>query len=569
MAALVDTNLVNNTVTYNGVQFGGADSDYESLPPQISVIPAETVYDESRRAVQEVRHILTVKCIFFAANESAMGTLYQEIERLLLQPGKQLKIEGMGTGFGTISNDVNFGPKPLGTQSLMLGPVSWEVVWACEFTTKPCSSQNQTDLAFMAFNFRTTWSNDYEGTCTRRINGHVIIRQLRDVNNTRLVKNVAEETRGNILVVVPAGFRRTGNSWSESVDKRRLDFDIEDEQLPGDVFPPGCTLADGQTSFRAGDGRGGFASSDVSMAMTLKTAPGVARNTAGRIFITAAIAKQQAIQQRLAQSKGVVYPTFINITARKYDDARVTDCSISWHLTSSLQAMMSAAGIWEPLTPSNEQAYNLWKASMDALWDNRGTAGIRSNKDEAVVIDLCDNITSVQIGSTNSNALTVLAGSLPGFSCPNVPEDGGWIVHDLEVKVLVESEQTWHKRAAQYLPGNGQIFPGIGIPEYTQESSDEDVTEYHGYPTVYIGLRFKGLRYKHKPVLPQIKSVGGKPVTQIKTSTDLPKWAFDAFCCPVWYLEGWRIYRVSGYIASVKEIGSPESCETQTVPEDA
>lgn len=574
MAKIVATALASNTIHYNGVQFGGSEATYTSTPPQFS-LRGSPEYDQSGRAIALVKYTLSLTCIFYSTTESGQATLMNSLRSRLNQVARELKIDGLGTGFGEISYDLKSGPKPGELVMNTIGPIACEVHWSIEFCTKPCSTVITAPAnTFLAFNFDTIWMNDYEGISTRTIQGYVEIPHNQNKLTPKIVHHVAEETRGNIIVVCPAGFRRAQNSWHESMDKAKLTFTIVDEQLPGDVFPPGCTLADGEVSFSSGGGPG-FAQSSVTMSMMLKTSPMVARNLAYQIFLTAALAKQSQMQQAIQNSQGTVIPRSINIRNRKYDGARITDCSITWEQTGSLGAMLAAAGIWTPLTENSLQAYNLWKASIDVLWDNRGTSGIRSSAEEAVIIDFCDPVQSVTIGNTPSNFEYIVNSNLPAFTCPQIPPDGGWVVHDMEIKVLQKSDNSWHKQAASYIPSIGSINSGMGFPTagQTQSPSEQDVVEYHGYPSTYIGLRFRGLRYQHKPQVPQIKSVGGLPVVDVTPAggVGIPKLQYDAFCCPVWSITGVRIYRIMGQLPSGFEppaIGSPISCETKEVPQD-
>jgi hypothetical protein len=106
---------------------------------------------------------------------------------------------------------------------------------------------------------------------------------------------------------------------------------------------------------------------------------------------------------------------------------------------------------------------------------------------------------------------------------------------------------------------------GVG---YSQAPSDQHVVEHHGYPETLIGLSFAGLRFKNKPFMPVITSVGGlTPVLKSQEGGEA-KWAFDSFGCPVWSITGYRVYSVPGYVATVQAIGSKSSCGAPTVPLD-
>jgi hypothetical protein len=586
MAALVLSNLAGLTVAYNGVQFGGADSDYKSTPPTYS-FRGTFVYDDSRRAVKMTRYTLEVHCIFNETAEGSMAANAEDLRNFLMAPGKSLTIEGLGTGFDrlnggltAIQDDVDYGPRPLDFQWNPLGQIAWEMYWQVEFNVSECANPRRNELAFAAFNFDTSWANDFEGICTRTISGYVEIAMKRSGRNGKVPKHVVDEVRDQIEVIVPIGFRRTSNIWRENYAKNRLDFSVTDEALPGDFLPVGCIAADGDISY---DSAGpGFNEASVTLSMSVRTAPDAPRGLAGNLFMTAAITKQAAMQT--INNKGTVIPSRISFRAGKFDRARDTSFSMSWHLTKCINEMMAAAEIWEPVpidgnfnnkNPANFGNYAVWRSSISHLWGNRGirsegVLGLRSLASEAVIIDLCDNTTYATIGGSTSQTPVTAGKPNKLFTCPDVPEDGGWIKHDLRIRVLRKDEQTWHKKAVSYLPSPGETTAGSGdglegsVPlggaAYTQSVSDEHDVEHHGLPTVHILVQFRGLRVKRKPTMPELKTIAGLPVTLVEQEIDGPRLAFDILTCPAWFIRGYRVYRVNGYVPEVKPVESKTSC---------
>lgn len=568
MAAIVNSALAGFTVTYNTVQFGGSDATYSSVPPTYS-LAGEFAYDDSRRAIIGVRYRLAVATLFYANTEADLADNMEAVREKLSQPARELKIDGLGTGFGTINSDIDNGPRPLGIECNPIGNLCWECVWTVEFMVSECESGNPNPLAWMAFNFDATWQNDFEGITERTISGYVQIALRRTAAAPKIVAHVADEARDQLGIICPDGFRRASNVWRESQDRGRLDFVIVDQQLPGDVLPEGITLASGSDGLDFGAAPA-FSTATNSISASYKVAPDRPRNLAGIVFLTTVIAKTA----KLNAGGVVAMPATLRMTNRKYDEARVTECSASWVVTKCINAIMAAADIWAPLTANN---YNLWRASVEPLWNNRGTAQLRSLASEAVIIDLCDNVSQGVIGNTPANILAVVGPGLPTLACPNIPEDGGWIMHDLRVRIYREDRQTWHKLAKEYLPPAGSIGQtgdtlaesiSIGGPDYTQSESEKDIAEYHGFPDVLVGVQFRALRVKRKPPFPELKSVGGINARLINQDVLAPTLAFDMLTCPVWYTAGWRLYRVSGYVPTVKATGSPASCAAPDVPQD-
>lgn len=602
MGAIVNEALAGFTVKYNTVQFGGSDnnwhtligvgvaSDYGSMPPMYS-FRAEEHWDEPRRALMWVDYTLFIRTIFFASSEARMNLLMRYIQQKLVIPRMHLSIGGLGSGLGAIANfgadpsayqaDILYGPFPGPIEARPLGQAAWEVDWSIKFSINPCVSPSTDLLAFTSFNFSTVWNNDFEGTCTRTISGWATIPRFSDYRSPRAVTTLAENTRGNILVVLPSGFRRVSNVWRESEDKNRLDFNIVDEQLPGDPFPTGVTLAKGSFGFTANSENGGLQTGVAALQMTLKTSPLKHRNLAGQIFLVAALSKQTQLQAIDGTGKPTinVIPIHFSITNGFWDDCRITNASVAWKMTKTLSECLAACNIYQPINEHlvgtlGAQDYGTWLSSLGFTqgnntfhpYDNIGTSRIRSStSDEVAISNICDNDFLKQIGNSGSAFYNLSQANLPSLTCPEVPNNGGWIHFDLDIRFLRMDTQTWHRKAAAFIPSLGQLTTvdpllsndvKTGGPAVSQSQSDEAVVEHHGYPETWIGLTFSGLRFKHKPFVPEIKSVKGRSVVQYQGSPSAAKWAFDVFGCPVWSITGWRIYRFPGDIPVASVVNS-------------
>lgn len=577
MAAIITNNLTGFTVTYNGVQFGGGDSDNPSVPPTYT-LEGRFVYDDAGISVKHTEYLLTVNCVFNGTSEEAMSANADDLKLRLSQPGKLLIITGLGIGFNNIFQDEEYGPQPQGFNWRSYGFLAWEVVWGVKFCIKHCTNENHTTNAFTAFNFSTSWQNDFEGLTRRTIQGHVDIvgkRKANGPNTLNVVAHVADEVRNQLKIRIPTGFRRVTNSWQEGIKKNRLDFAIVDEVLPGTAPPQGIITANGSTTvYSEGPGVGNKWTQGISM--ELRTHPAAHPALAGSYFLAAAMAKQQSLNRqergrdgRLSQG-AVAIPRSLSITNHKYDGARVTSASMSWTVTRCAGSMMKQAGIWEPLTPND---YNKWVASISNLWNNRGailTNGSRVGSDpsEAIIIDLCQNKTAIDIGKTGIESSS--NNNQPNFKfvCPEIPPDGGWVFQDLKIRILRNDLQTWHKKGTSYLPtpvtsvvgSAAGALTSLSDPEYESSPSTQHDVEQHGLPDTYVALQYRALRAQHKPTLPIIAKIGGMVPIQIKHEGATPFLAFDSFGCPVWGMRGYRIYRVNGYISAVDATESKSSC---------
>src|SRR5690606_27230921 len=117
----------------------------------------------------------------------------------------------------------------------------------------------------------------------------------------------AETVRNALAIACPDGYRRVNNAWRESDDKRRIEFVIADEQLPGDAYPKGITAAAGDSEFNAGSSTpGALTTGTVSIAMSLTIAPGRPRGYAAAFFFKAMLWKQQQLIDKVGKGKGTV-----------------------------------------------------------------------------------------------------------------------------------------------------------------------------------------------------------------------------------------------------------------------
>ncbi len=572
MPAIVLDNLSLATIHYNGVQFGGGDSEYQSTPPTYR-FQGQYVYDDSGRTIKWVLYTLQVDCIFNETNELDMANNMLAIRQKLSEPGKQLKILGLGTAFDTIdapgvasvgrrTTDVNFGPKPISFNAISLGRVAWQCTWVVQFTVSECLSIGN-QLFFAAFNFDTTWENDFEGLCTRTISGYAEIATRRTGLGGRFPDHIADELRNQIEIVCPGAMRRVRNVWRENSAHNRLDFVVTDEALPGDYLPQGITRADGSISY---DSAGpGFAQASITYTMNLVTAPDKPRALGGTTFMAAALSKYGQLLK--GNPKGTVIPMSLSLNVGKFDRARYTNGSMTFALTKCLTEMLNGAGLWQPFDkePNSPGSHILWRASIEHLWKNRGINELYGLVDDAVVVDLCAAGTHVSIGNSPSKIPLTLENPQFTFQCPDIPPDGGWIAYDLQIKVHRVDNQSQHRFALAYIPSavSAVIAAGasaLGSPEFSQSQAQQHPTEYHGLPTWLVLLEYKMLRFKHTPEAPILVSIGGLPVTFKEQQREGPKIAFDILTCPAYYLSGWKLYTFSGNLSLVKKTGSKTSC---------
>lgn len=571
MPGVKDTPHAGFTLSYNGVQFGGSDSEYKFILPAYS-LNGTMMYDDAGRVVTHIQYILDVQACIYHDSEAAQSLQVDAVTRLLSEPGRVLDIRTLG--LGAISRaDLIWGPKP---HSIALKPIAGTICsqlhWVLEFNVSPCESPNYTTWdTWMAWNYSVSCSFDFEGRETRTMHGYVQIPQsvvrISQPSPTPLpsTRHVVDEVRERITLYVPDNYRRVHSSFNENAAKNRLEFSVSDEALPGDAPMPGVSKASGSVDFGTD---WPYVAGTTSLSMSLTSMPGASRFGAMRAFLMAVITQQEKLRRILKDTSSAVIPNRITLRQGLFDDARKMTGSVSWQIVSCAERFLKDSSLWEPVPAPDTKA---WKDSVaDAhLWHNRGYGGkgTRTIPNEDIVIDLCDARKAAGIGATSQATQSYEQSKLP-FTC-DPPEENSWLAYDLKVTLYRNDPQTWIGRTSPTIStdavkGNtqgGDYAVNIPGPVYSNAVGDElPIVEQNGRPMSYVLMQFKGLRVKYLPVVPIIKTVGGHKVFQVHAANHAPTLAFELMDCPVYFVNTWIMYRFDGYVSSMKGAPNITTC---------
>ena len=588
MPGAKDENFDGLTIAYNGVQFGGADSEFKSQPPQYR-LKQRAVYDEAGRAVTHIRYVLTVLCTFYEDTQGDLSANMDAVRSRLLTPGQSLEISGIGYGFLSKTSDMIWGPRPIDFDYVNVhGVIAVDTMWVCEFNGPACSATTKsTGLFFSAVNSESSYSNDFEGKTTRTITGYYEIPQNRqfglfggntNADNGPSKKNldrVADFLRDGIKVVVPFGFRRRQNTWKGNKSKNRVDFTVIDESLPGRAYPVGITnITNDRIRFETNP----FTATQgtVTLTATMTVSPKFAPSLAGLHFFALAKHKQNEMVKKLngnlgalAKGKAMVLPTRLVIDSGIFDNARTSSFLMQWTTSGCLSNILFHSP-WSAVVGTD---YTQWKKSVDNLWGNTGHANLRDNKSNDVIITICDPKADYKTGENPVKEDIKAPADIALLPCPDIPEDASWLSYDVEV--------TYHeKRNTDYIK---RMVPGfiksvakniLGAPtttltkmvlgdKYNDADDAQDIAVQNGPPDQWILLRAKGRRVQHKPVFPQLTSVGGvkldPPIdSQITLDTVVGKFGQ----CVILEMKGWAWYKAPKYIADYGPKDNPVFCAT-------
>lgn len=608
MTAVKDDPLFDESIVYNGVQFGGSDAAFDSIPASKYDINAVAVYDEAGRSVTHLRYTLEVRCTFFAASEAALAANLLEVRRRLLQPGRQLKMIGSALGFQDLEPDMIFGPKPISFSAPMThGLRSSDTVWICEFNGPPCRLQKSKSpkLAFSAFNYGTTWVNDFEGKTTRTISGYFTIPEVRSegtfganegLNRASIpqLQNVADELRKNVNIALPDGFKRVTNTWTQNKAKNRMDFSIIDISVPGRSYPPGVSAITNDVIQMATDPLT-FAQADIALSATITVAPNRPPALAGAYFLQMALARQASMQRTTGKNAGVI-PTRLVTSAGLFDNARTTSFLMQWRTTGCLQDLFFS-GPWDAIPNSN---YTLWRTSMAPMWNNHGVQLTKADPTEDAVISICDELNSFTIGKTPAKDPTKNAPAKFVFGCPEITKQNSWVDYDVQVSVFrVEHTSVLRRMVNAFASaasaavdgsdsGSAAALIGMGAssvfskkmmigPKFESTAETEHIISQNGIPEQYVLLQAKGRRAKFDPVFPLLKTIGkGKarvipadPAILGGVASRIERKIIAKFAgCEIRQMRGFQWYRVLDHVSDYGTKFNPVVCATTRGNED-
>lgn len=541
--SLKDTTSTSSII-YDGFQFGG-DS---STPPSYR-LRGEPIYDDAKRTVTHVRYTLEVSTILYAAAEDTTAGFVQDARATLSRPGKKLELLELGLGDTTVEAggshpDLLWGARP---QVIALSPIggtlAWQLDWQCEFNVSEPGVDGEN--GWLAFNFTMAYSIDDHGQTTRTAKGYVQIAQVRGAHGRTTVRRSVDAARERVRIHVPQGFRRLRSHWEESTDKTRLLFEVVDEQLQGDAFPPG--IIDGEVEYRLENQGDNFTQSRAIVSGWLESAPGVAKSTA--LLRLLAIADDKALRLRAAapaSSWFAVVPSQFSL--RREIFGRKTWIHCEYQLVGCVSAFLSVGGVFSPVPGSD---YRRWRASVEHLWGNRGEARLKSRTGDDLIIDLIDRPTrQVDIGRSQSASVGDAQIASTSLFFRQVSEGIDWLRYHVKVRGRRRENVSLHALAREVKSSANQSTRGLGSSYQSSGSGAGIVREVHGEPFQQIILEGEATRLSLRPNAPALISVGGRQVFERERSEELEQ--TGTYCGYPAITLRWSItYDVCGYVASL------------------
>lgn len=512
-------------LTYNGYTF---DSLHKSR------VTAKPAYTPSGMTVKHVQYVIRVEAVI--STVGATDTTLENIRRRLMAPAGDLYYTNKGLGTNVTVNvpggpgDVDWGPKPEMFEWTPLGDTRSSLcTWQVSFCIPECTGAQYQNY-IMAFDYGVDFSIDSDGYTERRVHGLLEIPITRTRPRLPKVPDSADAYRERTTPEVPLGFQRIAQSFTVSLDKKRLDFSYVDRELP-QPLPPHCTLCDIDYTLEGNMGPGsGFQVWTAAFVGTINVAKTQPKSLA---FTRFALLVRDKMKD-MAKIGGTVIPQRFMVTDQVF--GRGTHFNVAFTVSGlPIEVILRAGRMWQPIADKDAGGNaHAWKQSMveSDVFSARGYARAKHTAGD-LIIDLCDRkpkqvfdkvLPEVREHILESGPLA--PGVVDAFDaginaetswiqyrCPvEYHEFGNVIRHKpLEFKVKQKLDQL-------YTPGDGKLKSSSGpaaAPKGATSNTVDDIFQRVAGPSYDIAIYGFALRIGFRVPMPKLVTVGGRKAIEV------------------------------------------------------
>jgi hypothetical protein len=406
-----------------------------------TTVTVKPVLDSAKRTLSYNEHLVEVEDIIVPqSGESDVEDLVSTARRLLTARGGQLTISGKAYALDVNNpsgkvRDVANGPvcevvelRPIGSR------MAWQLRWRCTVHIPECSQARYSGIS----EFTHSWnvSIDEDGYTVRSISGRLVIALTTLASGgagRRRPPDDADAYFERVVAALPPveNFRRS-TTRNMSPDRRTLDFSIVDREMEPSAFLPGITQWTGSQEVHR-DSSAWFRHT-VSFRGDYTLAKGAAKTVAVTHFV-------QLVKSRQARLSRDDWPLPLELTVR--DELHSRKVSLIYRMlfasNADPQKALEQAGMWLPVPDASWPA---WARSMRAsVLHARGSARIYFNREQDLLIDLCD---SDRLGTQGARSLSAAfgGGRVAELHATPPPANRSWIFYEGILQALADDGVT-------------------------------------------------------------------------------------------------------------------------------
>lgn len=184
------------------------------------------------------------------------------------------------------------------------------------------------------------------------------------------------------------------------------------------------------------------------------------------------------------------------------------------------QFFLQRNGLFKPVLTN----WNQWQTGLGEVLGIRGIAGLKTNKNDDIIIDLC---TSNSSPGDNNAIKPALAEDVTLFSnqCP-ASADQSFLSMNVNFGIEYDNNTVQHRKLqetsldryrisqANPNPADSGFYPSEANDSMSISPSEEHKIQMRGYQTARLIFSGKMTRICYKPIMPKVVSIGGKPAIQ-------------------------------------------------------
>lgn len=413
-------------------------------------------YDTARRSV--VYNLWSLGVRWYVAGLVTTDPEFNDLVQRLTHPAAPLRYEGRGLGNPRVNianaKDVRWGPTPGPLTPHVLGDGrGLRLEWSVEWSMPNClNGRHEFDLMELV----TTVSHapDDAGYVDRIITGHVAVPLTRPAANQKL-KDSADEYRRSITPPRMKGYHRKFGPWVLSEDRTRLDFEIRDEELRGEQLP--VNVVDAEFTESVSSSQMGLRQWQGSMSGRYRLRKGATGLDGARAFFGTFRSRLEEIKREVQRQNGgssqQIIPTGFSASNPNRHGPPSADFTLSYIFTLEFKYLMSAMGLWTPVTGS--PTWEAWVQSLQfTAFDPYTYTNLKFQPGDDRIVSLCGPQQSVlssggtspppppppSQGTQQTNTLSTNAYLLDQLdkAFPTPPAPQSWVSY--ECSVWVESD---------------------------------------------------------------------------------------------------------------------------------